>query len=141
MKIPLVAFGLVQFTEFHYYLSALTTAIGLSGKTEKCRSIRESAPDAAMKLAPTALGVQERGFLLIGNLLSIPGDIALALSVVLRVRELVCGTRGLLFWPIVEGCHLWKKRPVTQKSDRELKNGLENKSGLSRNRAVTYRRC
>jgi hypothetical protein len=40
----LVAFGLVQFTEFHYNLSASTTAIGLSGKTEKCRSIRESAP-------------------------------------------------------------------------------------------------
>src|SRR5215469_8702152 len=37
-------FGLVQFTEFHYNRSALTTAIGLSGKTEKCRSIRESAP-------------------------------------------------------------------------------------------------
>lgn len=32
-----------------------------------------------------------------------PGDIALALSVVLRVRELVCGIPGLLVWPIVEG--------------------------------------
>lgn len=74
----------------------------------------------ALFLVPGALGVQEGGFLLIGNLLGIPGDIALALSVILRVRELVCGIPGLLVWPIVEGRHLWKKRPVTQKSDREL---------------------
>jgi hypothetical protein len=33
----------------------------------------------AVKLAPSALGAQKRGFLLIGNLLSIPGDITLAL--------------------------------------------------------------
>jgi hypothetical protein len=85
-------------------------------------------------------GCPEKRLLLIGNLLSIPGDIALALSVVLRIRELGHGIPGLPVWPIVERRHLWKKWPLTQKSDRELKNGLENESGLSRNKAVAYRR-
>jgi hypothetical protein len=101
---------------------------------------KQYSMSTAVKLAPSALGVQKRGFLLIGNLLSIPGDIALALSVVLRIRELDHGIPGLPVWPIVERRHLWKKWPLTQKSDRELKNGLENESGLSRNKAVAYRR-
>jgi hypothetical protein len=56
-----------------------------------------------MKLASTALGVQEIGFPDYRHPLSTPGDIALALSVVLRIRELGCGIPGLLVWPTVEG--------------------------------------
>jgi len=80
----------------------------------------------ALFLVPGALGVQEGGYLLIGNLLGIPGDISIALSVVLRVRELVCGLPGLIVWSIVEGRHLWKKTPAEQKSIQGLQSDLKN---------------
>ena len=40
---------------------------------------KQYSMSSAVELAPSALGVRKRGFLLIGNLLSIPGNIALAL--------------------------------------------------------------
>ncbi|MGE5208445.1 MAG: flippase-like domain-containing protein, partial [Alphaproteobacteria bacterium] len=43
---------------------------------------------------PGALGVQEGGYVLIGNLLGIPGDAAFALSLIARVRELILGIPG-----------------------------------------------
>lgn len=64
-------------------------------------------------------------FLLIGNLLSIPGDIALALSVVLRIRELGCRIPGLLVWPIVEGRYLLEKAD----SYTEIRSGIEERLG------------
>ena len=53
-------------------------------------------------LVPGALGVQEGGFILLSNLLGIPGEIALALSLVPRVRELALGIPGLAAWQLVE---------------------------------------
>src|SRR5207248_4503457 len=38
---------------------------------------------------PGALGVQEGGYVVVGNLLGIPGDAAFALSLIARVRELI----------------------------------------------------
>ena len=62
---------------------------------------------------PGALGVQEGGYVLIGNLLGIPGDAAFALSLIARVRELVIGIPGLICWQLIEARRLWRARLAT----------------------------
>jgi uncharacterized membrane protein YbhN (UPF0104 family) len=59
---------------------------------------------------PGGLGVQEGGYLVVGNLLGIPGDAAFALSLIARVRELALGIPGLISWQIIEGRRLWRAR-------------------------------
>jgi putative membrane protein len=49
---------------------------------------------------PGALGVQEGGFLLLGGALGLAPDTALALSLTRRVRDLVLGLPGLVFWQL-----------------------------------------
>ena len=56
---------------------------------------------------PGALGVQEGGFLLIGGLLGIGPDVALALSLIKRARDLVLGVPSLLGWHFFEGRRMW----------------------------------
>jgi putative membrane protein len=53
---------------------------------------------AAAFLVPGALGVQEGGFLVVGTVLSLPPEAALALALTRRVRELVFGIPGILAW-------------------------------------------
>jgi len=65
---------------------------------------------AAAFLVPGALGVQEGGFVLLGGILGISPEIALALSLVKRVRELVMGLPGLVAWQFFSGKSLWQKR-------------------------------
>jgi putative membrane protein len=55
---------------------------------------------------PGGLGVQEGGYVLVGNLLGIPGESALALSLIARVRELGVGIPGLIGWQVIEGRRL-----------------------------------
>jgi putative membrane protein len=59
---------------------------------------------------PAGLGVQESGYLVVGNLLGIPGDTALALSLIARVRELGFGVPGLIAWQWIEGRRLIRAR-------------------------------
>jgi putative membrane protein len=59
---------------------------------------------------PGALGVQEGGYVLVGNLLGIPGDAAFALSLIARVRELVLGIPGLIAWQLIEARRVWRAR-------------------------------
>jgi putative membrane protein len=59
---------------------------------------------------PGALGVQEGGYVLIGNLLGIPGDAAFALSLIARVRELMLGIPGLIAWQLIEARRVWRAR-------------------------------
>jgi len=53
---------------------------------------------SAAFLAPGALGALEGGFVLFGALLELPADIALAISLSKRVRELALGLPGLIVW-------------------------------------------
>jgi len=46
---------------------------------------------------PAALGVQEGGYLLLGPLVGLPADAALALSLAKRAREILLGVPGLLY--------------------------------------------
>ena len=59
---------------------------------------------------PGGLGVQEGGYLVVGNLLGIPGDAAFALSLIARVRELALGIPGLITWQWIEGSRLVRAR-------------------------------
>jgi putative membrane protein len=59
---------------------------------------------------PGALGVQEGGYVVIGNLLGIPGDAAFALSLIARVRELILGIPGLIGWQLIEARRVWQAR-------------------------------
>ncbi len=61
---------------------------------------------------PGGLGVQEGGYLLLGNLFGLPPEAGLALSLIKRVREIILGLPGLLAWQIIEGRHLIKNQPV-----------------------------
>jgi putative membrane protein len=65
---------------------------------------------SAMFPVPGALGVQEGGYLVVGNLLGIPGDAAFALSLIARVRELALGIPGLISWQLIEARRLWRAR-------------------------------
>jgi hypothetical protein len=59
---------------------------------------------------PAGLGVQEGGYLVVGNLLGIPGEGAFALSLVARAREIGLGIPGLITWQVIEARRLWRGR-------------------------------
>lgn len=59
---------------------------------------------------PGGIGVQESGYVLVGNLLGIPGETAFALSLIARVRELGFGIPGLVVWQLIEGRRLIRAR-------------------------------
>jgi putative membrane protein len=61
-------------------------------------------------MVPGALGAQEGGLVLFGALLGVPADLALALSLAKRVRELALGLPGLAAWQWVEGRRLLSRR-------------------------------
>src|SRR5213078_3307255 len=65
---------------------------------------------SAMFPVPGALGVQEGGYVVIGNLLGIPGDAAFALSLIARVRELILGIPGLVAWQVIEARRVFRAR-------------------------------
>jgi putative membrane protein len=67
---------------------------------------------AVMFFIPGALGVQEGGYLFVGEMIGIPADTALALSLIRRARELALGIPGLIAWQLSEGHRLWRNRSV-----------------------------
>ncbi len=58
---------------------------------------------SALCFIPGALGVREGGYLVVGGLLGISGESALALALIRRVREITLGVPGLIAWQLVEG--------------------------------------
>jgi putative membrane protein len=53
-------------------------------------------------MVPAGLGVQEAAVLLFGQLAGVGGDVALALALVKRMREIVTGVPALVSWQFVE---------------------------------------
>ncbi|MGA8476823.1 MAG: lysylphosphatidylglycerol synthase domain-containing protein [Chthoniobacterales bacterium] len=92
--------------------TSFTTALILESVAQAVRG--------ALFFVPGALGVQEGGYLLVGGLLGIHGEAALALSLIRRVRELILGIPGLIAWQLIEGGRLWRTRsfPVDQDTHR-----------------------
>ncbi len=61
------------------------------------------ASTSAAFMVPGALGVQEAGFLLFGRMLGLSPEIAAALAVIRRCRDLLLYVPGLIAWQIQEG--------------------------------------
>ena len=61
-------------------------------------------------LIPGALGVQEGGYLLFGQLAGAGPEAALSMALMKRVRELLVGVPALLVWQVAEGRLLWHGR-------------------------------
>jgi putative membrane protein len=70
------------------------------------------AVSSAAFVVPAALGVQEGGFMVIGGFLGLPPDVALALALARRARDLILYLPGLLAWQIAEGRRLFTPAPV-----------------------------
>jgi putative membrane protein len=68
------------------------------------------ATGSAAFLVPGALGVQEAGFLLFGSMLGLTPEIAAALAVIRRCRDLLLYVPGLIVWQIQEGRWLVQKK-------------------------------
>ncbi len=69
----------------------------------------ESMTQAMRHLAfvvPAGLGVQEAMFVLFGHVLGLSGELALAVSMAKRLREVVCGVPALLSWQLAEASRL-----------------------------------
>lgn len=69
----------------------------------------ESMTQAVRHLAfiiPAGLGVQEAGLMLFGHALGVSGELALALSMAKRMREVLCGLPALLSWQWLEARRL-----------------------------------
>jgi putative membrane protein len=60
-------------------------------------------------MVPGALGVLEGGFVVFGGLFGLPAEIALAIALSKRVRELVLGVPGLFAWSWIEGHYLLRR--------------------------------
>jgi putative membrane protein len=63
-----------------------------------CQALRTMA-----FLVPAGLGVQEAGLVIFGHLLGISSELALAVSLAKRMREVLCGLPALASWQWVEG--------------------------------------
>jgi putative membrane protein len=77
-----------------------------------------SGVEMAAFMAPGALGAREGAFILFGALFGLPANIALAISLAKRVRELALGLPGLVVWQCVEGRHLMRRAPLFRRERR-----------------------
>jgi len=73
------------------------------------KSLTSTISDIAFFI-PNAYGVQEGGYVMLGALLGMTPDIALAVSLATRIRELVVDIPGLLVWQHFESKLLLNKR-------------------------------
>lgn len=67
------------------------------------------AASSAAFMVPGALGVQEAGFLLVGQALGLTPEIAAALAIIRRCRDVLLYVPGLIVWQVQEGKWLLKK--------------------------------
>ncbi len=75
----------------------------------KAALVLESMTQALRHLAfvvPAGLGVQEAGLVIFGHALGISGEMALAVSMAKRMREVLCGLPSLVTWQWLEGRRL-----------------------------------
>ena len=73
------------------------------------KSLSSTLSDAAF-VVPNSYGVQEGAFVVLGGLIGMPADMALAVSLAIRIRELIIDVPGLVFWQHAEGRALFRRR-------------------------------
>ena len=81
---------------------SFSDSIALAGLVAAARS--------AFFLVPWAAGVQEGGFLLVGAALGLNPASAIALSLILRARDVLVGAPAILLWYVAEGRRSLRRR-------------------------------
>ena len=90
--------------ETWYALRLLGHPVGV-GTAVAIEALSQATRHASF-LVPAGLGVQEAAVLLFGQLAGVGGEVALALALVKRMREIVLGIPALLSWQWVEARRL-----------------------------------
>jgi putative membrane protein len=75
-----------------------------------------AAARSAVVVAPMGLGVQEATYALVGPIFGLGPEVALALSIVKRARDLVIGAPALMAWQAMEGARVMGRRRWTRAS-------------------------
>jgi uncharacterized membrane protein YbhN (UPF0104 family) len=108
---PLLYAGILQFAAFCSGVFEIWFALRLFGHPVDIGAalLLESLTQAIRHLAfviPAGLGVQEAGLVLVGQALGISAELALAVSMAKRMRELLCGLPALASWQWAEARRL-----------------------------------
>lgn len=68
-------------------------------------------------IVPAAIGLQEGGYMLVGAVLGLPTEIALAVSILKRGRELIMGLPALFAWHYIEHSTAKKKEASVKETE------------------------
>jgi uncharacterized membrane protein YbhN (UPF0104 family) len=85
----------------------------ISGGTALALASVAYAARGALFVVPMGAGVQEAGFVLVGAVLGVDEASAIALSLVLRARDVVLGTPAVLLWLAAELQESWRRGAMT----------------------------
>lgn len=77
------------------------------------KSMTSTLSDVAFMI-PNAYGIQEAAFVVLGAMIGLPPDLMLAISLSIRIRELIVDLPGLALWQHAEGRHFFTKRKLAQ---------------------------
>lgn len=86
------------------------------------KSLSNTLSDAAF-VVPNAYGVQEAAFIVLGGLVGLGPDVSLAISLAIRIREVLIDVPGLLFWQHTEGQALARKRRAAKATEYPGRSG------------------
>jgi putative membrane protein len=64
---------------------------------------------SAAFFVPNAVGIQEGAYILLGASFGLTAEMALALSLVKRARDLIIGVPALVAWQLIESGRLWRR--------------------------------
>ena len=76
------------------------------------KSLTATISDVAFVI-PNAYGIQEGAYIMIGSIMGIDAELALAISLAIRVREFTVDPAGLLVWHQIETRQLLRKQAST----------------------------
>jgi len=129
-----ITVGKIYRRKQHFMLAIIIKSLGLAVQTAEVwlacyllghplgiveammlKSLTSTISDVAF-LIPNGYGIQEGAFIVIGALLGISPDVALTLSIALRIRELLIDFPGLLYWQQLEGRHWFSKATIKSES-------------------------
>lgn len=77
------------------------------------KSMTSTLSDVAFMI-PNAYGIQEGAFVVLGAMIGLPPDLMLAVSLSIRIREVLIDLPGLAIWQHAEGKHFLAKRKSEQ---------------------------
>ena len=80
------------------------------------KSMTSTLSDVAF-IIPNAYGIQEGAFVVLGAMLGLPPSLMLAISLAIRIRELLVDVPGLVIWQHAEGRHFFKSRRLSASKD------------------------